>query len=73
MPIFVDQLFPALVDHFDDAMRTRLDEHWPVVDDGVAIVVDAIFPGDLVTRARFGAEYLGRKRNGAAPRRLFAP
>ena len=39
---------PGLLDDLDDAVGTRIDQHWPVVHYRVAIIADAILGRHLV-------------------------
>jgi hypothetical protein len=40
-----------------DAMRARIDEHYAVVHDGIAMTTDAVFRRNLVVRDATGGKY----------------
>jgi len=42
-----------LLDHFNDAMAARVDQHRPIVDDRVAVFASAVFPRHFVVRHAF--------------------
>jgi hypothetical protein len=46
-----------LLDHFNDAMAARVDQHRPIVDDGVAVFASAIFPRHFVIGHAFFGKF----------------